>query len=215
MTGLSSNGRALYIARHGETVFNAAGRIQGDTLHTPLTRAGFLQAEAIGHAMADILGDHRDLQLCGSATGRALQTLAIISECIGLDWHQARHDERLREQGMGDWTGHYYNDVAPNLETIIDLPSGLFRGAAPGGESMAAMAGRLRDWIDDQDYERDMIIVMHGLSSRLLRGLLCGLEQNPDHGVPVANALPQGSIVRIVDGVEELVHEGTGRTHRV
>ena len=34
----------FFIARHGETVFNAAGRIQGDVEHTPLTRAGFAQA---------------------------------------------------------------------------------------------------------------------------------------------------------------------------
>src|SRR5918999_1495231 len=37
-----------YIARHGQTVFNAAGRMQGATPHTPLTRAGFAQADAIG-----------------------------------------------------------------------------------------------------------------------------------------------------------------------
>ena len=45
-----------FIARHGETVFNAAARLQGDAPHTPLTRAGFAQADALGRALRDLLG---------------------------------------------------------------------------------------------------------------------------------------------------------------
>ena len=42
-----SRGR-FFIARHGETVFNASGRMQGEAAHTPLTRAGFVQADRMG-----------------------------------------------------------------------------------------------------------------------------------------------------------------------
>ena len=42
MTAGMKQGR-FYIMRHGETVFNAARRLQGDNPHTPLTRAGFAQ----------------------------------------------------------------------------------------------------------------------------------------------------------------------------
>ena len=42
-----------FIARHGETVFNAARRLQGDAPHTPLTRAGFAQAEEMGRALLE------------------------------------------------------------------------------------------------------------------------------------------------------------------
>src|SRR6478672_11432475 len=101
----------LFIARHGETVFNAAGRIQGDSGHTPLTRAGFAQAEAMGEALRSALGPKPPLTLWASPTGRALQTLAVIVEHLELDWHSARTDERLREIGMGEWTGHYYRDI--------------------------------------------------------------------------------------------------------
>ena len=37
----------IFIARHGETVFNFAKRMQGDKRDTPLTRTGFAQADAI------------------------------------------------------------------------------------------------------------------------------------------------------------------------
>ena len=45
-----------FIARHGETVFNAARRLQGEAAHTPLTRAGFAQAEEMGSALRAALG---------------------------------------------------------------------------------------------------------------------------------------------------------------
>ena len=34
MSGISTNGKRLFIARHGETIFNLAGRIQGEHVHT-------------------------------------------------------------------------------------------------------------------------------------------------------------------------------------
>ena len=64
-----------YIARHGETVFNSARRMQGDLLHTPLTRAGMAQAEQMGVELASQLGKKPRLSLWSSPTGRALQTL--------------------------------------------------------------------------------------------------------------------------------------------
>ena len=79
-----------FIARHGETVFNAAQRLQGDAPHTPLTRAGFAQADEMGRALRIELGAKPALALWSSPAGRALQTLAIIAEHLELDWHQAR-----------------------------------------------------------------------------------------------------------------------------
>jgi hypothetical protein len=114
-----------FIARHGETVFNAAGRLQGDHPHTPLTRAGFLQADEMGEALQHALGDKPALTLWASPTGRALQTLAVMAEHVGLDWHQARTDSRLTEIGMGSWGGRYYRDVIAEVGDVIDRPSGL------------------------------------------------------------------------------------------
>ena len=42
----------LYLARHAETVFNRHRRMQGNEAHTPLTRDGIAQAEAMGAALA-------------------------------------------------------------------------------------------------------------------------------------------------------------------
>ena len=54
-----------FIARHGETVFNRIGRIQGDraALHTPLTRKGFAQADLLGQVLRERLGETPALTL--------------------------------------------------------------------------------------------------------------------------------------------------------
>jgi broad specificity phosphatase PhoE len=200
-----------FIARHGETVFNAAGRIQGDEGHTPLTRAGFAQAEEMGEALRRLLGPKPPLTLWSSPAGRALQTLAVIAEHLEIDWHCARIDARLGEIGMGEWSGRYYADIAAEGGLVYDSATRLFSRYAPGGESYADVAARLQTWIDaEAGGPGDRLIVMHGMSTRVLRALLTGAGPHPACGAPVAPDLPQGSLVEVADGRESLVHHGAG-----
>jgi broad specificity phosphatase PhoE len=202
----------FFIARHGETVFNAAGRIQGDEGHTPLTRAGFAQADEMGEALRALLGPRPPLALWSSPSGRALQTLAVIAEHLELDWHAARIDARLREIRMGAWSGRYYAELRAEVGAIYDPATLLFVQQAPGGEDYPAVAERLRSWIDEIAREEgDRLVLMHGMSARVLRGLLTGAEPHAACGAPVASGLPQGSVVAVEHGVETVVHLGSGR----
>ncbi|HEX8216187.1 MAG TPA: histidine phosphatase family protein [Allosphingosinicella sp.] len=201
----------IFIARHGETVFNAAARMQGDAEHTPLTRAGFAQAEAIGGALAAHLGQRPALELWSSPTGRALQTLAVAAEHLGLDWHAALTDARLNEMDMGGWSGRFYAEIAAETGGFVDRKAGLFTVCPPGGEWYDAIALRLRSWLEEtSDGRGDRLIVMHGISSRVLRGILTGAPDRPECGAPVAQPLPQGSVVCIEDGVESVIGLGSG-----
>ncbi len=206
---MDTNGKRLFIARHGETIFNLAGRIQGDHVHTPLTHTGFAQADEMGRALAlHLASEEPILDLIASDTDRALQTLSLIAEHVGADWHQARSDPRLREIDMGEWGGAWYRDLAGQLE--IDEAERLFVTVPPGGEDYRDIARRLEDWIADQDFTRDAVIISHGMTSRVLRGLLTGLDSHSRFGAPIAAGLPQGSIVQIRDGVEDIIHIGGG-----
>jgi probable phosphoglycerate mutase len=199
------------IARHGETVFNAAGRMQGEEPHTPLTRVGFAQADEMGRALRAQLGAQPDIAIWASPAGRALQTLAIMLEHLELDWHAARTDPRLAEIEVGRWSGRTYRDVAAEVGRFVDEDAGLFTLRPPGGEWYDDIARRLRSWLGDTAVEdRDRLIVMHGMSSRVLRGLLTGAPHRSGCGCAVADALPQGSIVAIEDGVETVFHVGGG-----
>ena len=199
----------FFILRHGETVFNAAARMQGSTEHTPLTRTGFAQAEAMGAALRRRLGPSPVLDLWASPTGRALQTLAVIAEHLELDWHAARTDARLDEIGIGDWAGRFYPDVIAEVGDIIDPATGLFSRRPPRGEWYDEIATRLQAWLDDnRGRVNPRLVVMHGISSRVLRGMLTGAAHLPECRAPVAEGLPQGSVVEIVDGAETVLHHG-------
>jgi probable phosphoglycerate mutase len=198
-----------FIARHGETVFNAASRMQGDAPHTPLTRAGFAQAEEMGALLRVRLGPKPALALWASPTGRALQTLAVIAEHLELDWHRARADARLREIDIGDWGGRLYSEVAAELAAFFDRSTGLFTCRPPGGEYYDDVAMRLRSWLDDTAGEEgDRLIVMHGMSSRVLRGLLTGAPIRAGFAAPIAEGVRQGALVEIAGGTETVLDSG-------
>ena len=197
-----------FVGRHGETVFNASRRLQGDTLHTPLTRNGVIQAMEMGQAMRDALGARPALTLWASPTGRALQTLAIIADYLDLDWHSVRTDERLTEIGMGSWGGRYYAELTAEVGPVI-LPGGLLR-SAPDGERYDQIATRVAGWLADTAADPgDRLGIMHGISSRVMRGVMTGAPMDAC-GAPVLPGHPQGTVTMIEGGRETMVHLGTG-----
>ena len=198
-----------FVARHGETVFNAARRMQGEAPHTPLTRAGFAQADEMGRALRAALGRAPALTLWASPTGRALQTMAVLAEHLELDWHQVRTDERLVEIGMGSWGGRYYADLTAEVGDVV-LPGGLLK-CAPDGERYGAIATRVASWLaDTADDPGDRLVVMHGISSRVLRAVATGAAIDPACDAPILPGHPQGTVTVLERGVERVVHLGTG-----
>jgi probable phosphoglycerate mutase len=183
--------------------------MQGNDAHTPLTRAGFRQADAMGAALARHFRESGALRpvLWSSPAGRAQQTAAIIAEHLGLDFFACRLDARLREIEVGHWAGRTYAEIVASEGEILDQDHRLFKMPIPGGEHYADIAARLTDWLHDAG-TAPALVISHGMTARVLRGLLVG--GRPYHGVSIAGDCPQGTVVKIVDGVEDLVHLGGG-----
>lgn len=194
----------FFIMRHGETVYNAARRLQANHIHTPLTRLGFEQALAMGEALRATLGNAPEITLHISETGRALQTAAMISDALGIDWFAGRRSDDLKEIDMGSWCGRLYDDVAAEHGPIV-IADHLLR-PAPDGEDYPMIAARLSRWLGEvADQPGDHVVVMHGISSRVLRGIMTGLPDHPDLGAPIASSMVQGSIALIENGVETVL----------
>ena len=198
----------IILARHAETVFNAAARMQGHMAHTPLTRTGIAQAEAMGAALAATLGPAPDRDLWVSPSGRTQQTAAIVGEHLARPFFDWRTDARLLEIDVGDWEGRYYADIVAETGPIVDAEKGLFSVTPPNGEWFPAIAARLQDWLAGLDPARPVLAISHGITARVLRGLLIGGEDW--QGVKVAANAPQGTVFHIRDGVESVLHTGTG-----
>lgn len=201
----------LYLARHAETVFNAAGRMQGARVNTPLTRRGIAQAEDMGAALAAHFGPKPDLDLWASPAGRTQQTAAIVAEHLGHAYFDVRMDERLIEIGVGSWEGRYYADIVAEQGSISNRERGLFSVRAPdGGEWYPEIAARLQAWLDELNPARTAVVISHGITARVLRGILVGGEPIEPGCVPIAPDAPQGTVFRIENGREEAIHLGTG-----
>lgn len=200
-----------FIMRHGETVYNLTRRLQSNTIHTPLTGLGCEQARRMGLALRETLGPAPRVHVHVSDTGRALQTWALIAEELGLDWFAAQRTMDLKEIDMGSWCLRGYDEVEHEVGPIR-LADHLLR-PAPDGEDYPAIAARLNRWLAGPGAAPgDHIVVMHGISSRVLRGIMAGYRVHPDLGAPIAPSLVQGSIALIENGAETLAlgsHHGT------
>jgi probable phosphoglycerate mutase len=88
----------LYLARHGETEWNAVGKLQGRT-DIPLNDIGRAQARAL----ATRLSGSRIASVTTSDLTRAAETGAIVADAMGIT---ARHvDPDLRERSFGIFEG--------------------------------------------------------------------------------------------------------------
>jgi broad specificity phosphatase PhoE len=87
----------LLLVRHGETDWNAEGRLQGQT-DRPLSDFGRRQARQLADEMAD-----EELEaIYSSDLSRARETAAIVAERLGLP---VVLDPDLREKDWGSWEG--------------------------------------------------------------------------------------------------------------
>lgn len=90
----------FYVTRHGETIFNILGKIQG-WADTPLTQRGINSAELLGKGIGDI----KFVAAYSSDSGRAIETAEIILKQSGQDHINLYRDKRLREWGFGSLEG--------------------------------------------------------------------------------------------------------------
>ncbi|WBB54557.1 histidine phosphatase family protein [Verrucosispora sp. WMMD573] len=94
----------LIIWRHGNTDWNAASRVQGQT-DVPLNDLGREQARRAAPLLAALRPD----ALVASDLSRAADTAAALSALTGLP---VRSDARLRERDFGSWQGLLLAEVA-------------------------------------------------------------------------------------------------------
>jgi probable phosphoglycerate mutase len=135
------------------------------------------------------------VEIVSSPQPRALRTAELIRHHrSGVE--SLRTDHRLCEVSIGDWEGL-------NHDEIIALAAGVFDRdgrwewcfQAPGGETYEAFAGRVGEFLCDINsaQSQSLIVVSHGIFSRVLRGLYAGLPRLLALTLPI----PQDRIYRL------------------
>ncbi len=160
----------LYYIRHGETEWNALGRLQG-TQDVPINERGRAQAAQAAGILSELLlrdgRDKRSIPFIASPLGRARKTTELMRGTLHLPPKTYAIDERLREIGYGEWEGWTLaeaevRDAASFARRLADK----WTVAAPGGESYAQVQVRVSAWYSE--LSEDTVAVAHGGTARAL-----------------------------------------------
>ena len=153
----------IYLARHGETDWNAAGRIQGWT-DIPLNENGRRQAQMLAEILAPI---RLDAIYC-SALQRSLETARILNRLPIIPMNE------LNEQSHGKYEGiDMSGEVLLEYQKLRTDPD----DSLEGGESRNQHGKRIRDALRrirslHPDDSQVLIIGHGGTNNVILRELL-------------------------------------------
>ena len=159
--------------RHGQTVWNAERRFQGQS-DIPLNETGQAQAERAARLLAAL----RPELIVSSDLSRAAGTAAALARLTGLE---VTLDKDLRERHGGGWEG--LNDA----EIRARYPAEHASWNPPDGEPSAVVADRVAGALqriadrlaeDDRDgASRLAVVVSHGAALRLGMSRFLGMPE--------------------------------------
>jgi len=172
------------VVRHGETAWNAQGRIQGH-LDSPLNEEGLAQALLVGERLGHEVFDH----FYCSDLGRALQTAQPIADRSG---KAPVSTPRLRERNLGVFQGL----TSAECEKAHPDDYRRFHGrdpnhAMPGGESIRALYDRvsgLFEQLAQQHAGARIVVVTHGGVLDALHRHVMGIPLDRPRDFPIYNA---------------------------
>src|ERR1700710_2665281 len=140
----------IYYIRHGETQWNADGKLQGGQ-DIPLNDLGRTQAAHAGHILASLFArdgrNEQSLAFVAGPLGRARSTMELVRGALKLPLADYAIDDRLREIGYGQWEGSTLAQMQASDPAIFAArQSDRWSVPPPDGESYAAVQARMSDW---------------------------------------------------------------------
>lgn len=171
----------VYLARHGETIWNTQSRMQGRQ-DSPLTDRGLKQAGSLSDALRSISLD----RIWTSPAVRAVRTAEIIRDGQQLNV-SILPDERIHEMDLGLLEGMTVDEAQArdpeNLKAFFYAPQNFL---PLGGETFAEVSGRAADFLDDLsslalecrqlDQPRHILVISHNIT---LKALFALMEERP------------------------------------
>jgi probable phosphoglycerate mutase len=160
----------LLLVRHGQSEWNAAGLMQGQTPHVPLTELGHQQAARAAAELAALTADGVGPgALVSSDLRRAVQTAEHCAAATGL---RISTTPALREQGYGVLEGR----PSRELWDVVDWTDPHW--SAEGGESLAQLHGRVSAFLGELRADPPaavVALVTHGDTIRAAQAVAGGL----------------------------------------
>ncbi len=179
--------------RHGQTEWNAAGRMQGH-MDSPLTALGHRQAADQARIMAPFLDSDPSMLCLASPLGRAVATANIVF--AGSSY---RTDARLREISGGEFEGRRRAELEASFPDLFSESWLGWYDRAPGGERLSDLRARVTAALSE--LTAPAAIVCHGITLRMMRLVVLGWSDDRLEELEVR----QGAVHRISRGRHEML----------
>jgi broad specificity phosphatase PhoE len=188
----------IYYIRHGETEWNAQGRLQG-VQDIPLNELGRRQSVGAGQVLGELFArdgqSETSLSFVASPLGRARQTMELVRGVLRLPSSGYAIDDRLREIAYGEWEGSTLAQAqAQDPGLFARRHAEKWTVSPPGGETYVSVQARMSGWY--RDLKADTVAVAHGGTARALMVAL-GFE-TPESAADLA--IEQGAVYVFGDG---------------
>ena len=162
----------LFFIRHGETDWNAEGRLQGQR-DIPLNDLGRVQAEEAGIILKSLHDSPEDLDWWVSPLLRTRETAERVRTAIGLHPTYYKTDDRLKELTFGRWEGMTWKEVRrTDAGGAAGRERDKWHAVPPDGESYAMLTERVKGFLPM--LRGEAVLVSHGGVARVLMAMLGG-----------------------------------------
>lgn len=188
----------VYIARHGQTEWNAEHRLQGQA-DTDLNDFGREQARLNGRRLAELVRNPADFDFVASPMRRTRETMELMREAMGLDPTAYRTDARLVEISFGDWQGFTFAELeerAPGSTDGRRHAKWDFQPPGEGAESYEMLLERIKPWF--AELRQPTVCVTHGGVIRTLFRLIGDVEKEEAAEIPIH----QDQILKVDTGMK-------------
>ena len=158
----------IYLVRHGETDWNQAGLLQGQT-DIDLNAQGFDQAAEAAERLKDV---HFEIAFC-SPLIRARHTAETI---VGDRKISLTADERLRELNFGPWEGVDIRTIKDETSQPFTNPGGYI--PPEGAESFEQLYARSGEFVEqvllplEGTYDTVLVVAHGGVNRSILNPVL-------------------------------------------
>lgn len=165
---------AIVLWRHGQTDYNAAGRLQGQ-IDIPLNNTGREQADTAARALAEL----NPTAIITSDLSRAADTAATLAHLVNIDLFV---DTRLRERSFGDWEGLTRAEIQHRWPKEFEVwrdggqPEGI--NSETREQTGVRFAEAINEWSKKYEISDTLVFVAHGAA--ISTGITSLLNQNPD-----------------------------------
>lgn len=190
----------LYLTRHGETEWNAQGRIMGHQ-DAPLTDLGVQQALWL----RDRLKEQSFAAIYASSSQRTCTTAELLRGSRPLPIFT---DDRLREISLGNWEGLMSKEIAhtyPEEFTAYRHAPGRYK-AENGGETFLQLQQRIMPCIKAliaQHEGQEILIVTHSMALKVIlttfeqRSLECVRQPPPILWTSLSKVVVENTVATI------------------